>query len=596
MRARHLRHLITLAAAAILTACGGGGGGSSPTTRAPLPQVVSDTNPVGDRIDLRSRNYFPAAAGDSWTYDYIQNGVTTSNLVTRTVGSTTADGYTISERVGSALPDTETYRRTAAGLVMTDITDDSTPAAARTLIGEILMYPEPFYPTGATRSVVRQGDWGADVDGDGINESFRLEIAQQLVGLENMTLPLGAAESAHFRTVTALTLSPSSLANKSYTVTATEDTWWAPGIGLVQADRTAVDSSSATVIAPYRLRIASGTVGGTTLFEPPPDGTVTKLTLTHNALVFDATRNRYYASIPGSVAGTGNSIATIDASTGAVSNSLAVGSEPFEMAISPDGSALYVGLNGSGEVVKLSLPGMTEQYRTRLPTSYFFGRQLQAKSITVSPAEADVIAVSLFDPTISPGNAGVALVRTGALQPLIAGALPAVGGQVGPIAFDGIGATVYGFNEETSEYGLYAMSVRGDGLSVANHTGITMTYYVRNLDWTNRGILVHRSIYRGSDLALLGTAPHGRCRPLSTANRLVCIATTDTGLATGRLATVDATTFATVATPAFSVASNPPLPSQLVPGADGQVAIRLGSDYRTQPATAIWLFNSPMLQ
>ena len=90
MRARHLRHLITLAAAAILAACGGGGGGSSPTTRAPLPQVVSDTNPVGDRIDLRSRNYFPAAAGDSWTYDYIQNGVTTSNLVTRTVGSTTA--------------------------------------------------------------------------------------------------------------------------------------------------------------------------------------------------------------------------------------------------------------------------------------------------------------------------------------------------------------------------------------------------------------------------------------------------------------------------------------------------------------------------
>lgn len=73
MNTRPLRHLVTLAAAAIVAACGGGGGGggSSPTTRAPLPQVVSDTNPVGDRIDLRSRNYFPAAAGDSWTYDHI---------------------------------------------------------------------------------------------------------------------------------------------------------------------------------------------------------------------------------------------------------------------------------------------------------------------------------------------------------------------------------------------------------------------------------------------------------------------------------------------------------------------------------------------
>lgn len=34
-----------------------------------------------------------------------------------------------------------------------------------------------------------------------------------------------------------------------------------------------------------------------------------------------------------------------------------------------DGSALYVGLNGSGDVVKLSLPGMAEQWRTRLPNA-----------------------------------------------------------------------------------------------------------------------------------------------------------------------------------------------------------------------------------
>ena len=36
--------------------------------------------------------------------------------------------------------------------------------------------------------------------------------------------------------------------------------------------------------------------------------------------------------------------------------------------------------------------------------------------------------------------------------------------------------------------------------------------------------------------------------------------------------------------------------SQQTSSAAGQVAIRLGSNYRTQPATAIWLFNSPMLQ
>ena len=65
--------------------------------------------------------------------------------------------------------------------------------------------------------------------------------------------------------------------------------------------------------------------------------------------------------------GSGNSIATIDASTGAISYSAAVGAEPFALAMAADGSALYVGLNGSGDVVKLSLPGMAEQWRTRLP-------------------------------------------------------------------------------------------------------------------------------------------------------------------------------------------------------------------------------------
>lgn len=588
MRTKHLRNLIALAVAIMLTACGGGGG-SSPTTRAALPQVVSDTNPAGDRLDLRSSNDFPAAAGDSWTYDVIQNGTPTPSAITRSVSNTTADGYTIAESTSGALPETETYRRTSEGLVWVDITGTEVPTAARTLIGEILIYPEPFYPIGGTRRIVRQGDWGVDEDGDGINESFRLEITQQLVGLETMALPIGSTETAHFHTVIALTLSPSSLKETPYTATATEDTWWAPGIGLVQSDRSAVDSNNITLVIPHRLRIASGSVGGMTLFTPQPDGTVTKLSLTHNALVFDATRNRYYASIPGSVTGNGNSIATIDASTGAITYSAAIGSEPFALAMAPDGSALYAGLNGSGEVVKLSLPGLTEQYRTRLPTSYYFGTQLLAKSIAASPSEADVIAVSTYDPSLSPGSAGVVLVRAGAIQAQIAGGFPS-SSQIGPIAFDGTGTTVFGYNDETTEYGLYALSVRSDGLVVANKTGTTMGFGVRNVDWSSRGILVNNGLYRSSDLALLGTAPSSSCRTHSATNRLVCIA------GGGKLAVIDATTFATLATPAFSTASYPPTPDQLVPGAAGQVALRIDSPYKTWPATTIWLFNSAQLQ
>ena len=54
--------------------------------------------------------------------------------------------------------------------------------------------------------------------------------------------------------------------------------------------------------------------------------------------------------------------------------------------------------------------------------------------------------------------------------------------------------------------------------------------------------------------------------------------------------------FVTVGSPAFSVDAYPPTPDQLVPGTAGQVAMRFGSTYISQPATDLWLFTSPQLQ
>ena len=67
MKNHHLRIILLSVAVAILSACGGGGGSSGPAVRAALPRIVEDTVPAGERLDLRSRNYFPAVAGDTWT-------------------------------------------------------------------------------------------------------------------------------------------------------------------------------------------------------------------------------------------------------------------------------------------------------------------------------------------------------------------------------------------------------------------------------------------------------------------------------------------------------------------------------------------------
>src|SRR5262249_17252705 len=130
----------------------------------------------------------------------------------------------------------------------------------------------------------------------------------------------------------------------------------------------------------------------------------------------DSGRNVYYASVPGSVIGAGNSIATIDPATGQVTPSAPIGSEPGALALASDGSVLYVGLDGSGEVIRLALPSMTPQGRVRLAVDSSFG-STRAEAISVSPADATVAAVSMAYFGVSPRHAGVALLRDMVMQP-----------------------------------------------------------------------------------------------------------------------------------------------------------------------------------
>ncbi|HSI59955.1 MAG TPA: hypothetical protein VLA16_20525 [Ideonella sp.] len=258
------RAIVSAGLVAGLTACGGGGADLRPA----LPTLSQDTLPAGDRLDLRDDNYFPAAAGDSWTYTTYFNGdMVVDSQPVRTVTSSTANSFVIVETDG-AESQTTSYLRTNEGLVAVNPFGDIAPPAARSLIGDLLEYAEPFYAAGATRQMIRQGDWGADLDGDGVNESFRLVVSQTLVGFEDFTLPDGSvAEVARFRNVTALTLSPSDRDLAVTTATGTEEAWWAPGIGKV-ASSVVVTDAAGVPGGTQAFVLAGATVGGTVLFQP----------------------------------------------------------------------------------------------------------------------------------------------------------------------------------------------------------------------------------------------------------------------------------------------------------------------------------------
>ena len=588
-RTGHGSWCIALVLAGLLAGCGGGGGGAS--TREPLPPLSQDVLPAGARIDRIALDHFADQPGNTWTYDSTDTFNPGTSVVTRTASAGVGGDVVITE-TGGADAFSEIWRRTAEGLLQIQPLADLGIGGGADVPSSLLLYPEPFYPVGAQRQMIRQGSLGADLDGDGQADSFRIDIRQVLVGFESVTLPSGTlADVAHFRNVTRITVQPSDPEVDTVTLEGTEDSWWAPGIGLVRAVRAVSDGAGTPIGGVQTLVLTGGTVRGRTLFLPEPDGTLTVVAL---ALVYDSGRNHYYPSVRGSVPLHGNSIASIDPATGAVSYSGPVGSEPAALAISADGSVLYAGLDGSGDVLRLRLPDMVELGRTRLPAPDFYG-QLLAESIAVSPADPGVVAVSTRRVGISPRHGGVVLIRDDVLQPTMT--QDHTGSNL--LTFGSDGNSVYGYNNESTEFGLRRLAVLADGLQEVQvvDAGSSSGFSQTTLSYSPRGLLLGRALWQTPDLALLGThaAEGGLCRWHEGSARVVCLGTASSG--EDRFLTVaDPLSFVVQATPVFRTGYGQEPIAQIVPGPRGQVALRIGLVYVGTAAEAIWLFTTPALE
>jgi hypothetical protein len=580
-----------------LSACGGGGGGdaASAGSRAPLPYLVSDINPSGSRIDVQSRNYFLATTGDRWYYDVFQNGQSTSDQLTRSVTAVVSNGdVAIAETYRESTDTQIRYRQTADGIVIAPLSS-TTPQTVLNIVGSLLQYPQPFYAVGAERVVIRQGSWGEDLDGDGVPESFRFEFRQTLTGFETLTVAgLSIGDVAHFRNVVTFKVQPSDLTQDSYTVTTVENAWWGPGIGLMRYDRRVDGSDGEVIVSPYSLMVTGGVVSGETLFAPKPDGVVIKVQLPHNDLVYDKSRGVYYASVPGLVPVNGNRIAVIDATTGSVTfSATAVGSEPTRLSISADGSALFVGLNGAGQVIKLALPELSEQWRIALPVDAFLG-QMYAENIAVSPIDSDVLAISLRYFGVSPRHAGVVLYRGTALQ------TKRTQGHTGSnlIAFDGGGQYVYGVDTESYYYSVRRIAVLVDGLQ--EDLAVPASGYMpRALDLVNGRLAVGVKVYQTPELALFGTSPSlgGLCVWIGAGQKLVCASNNlNQGPIDAALDVVDANSFVVLASAIYQPGYKQNYLQQIVGGPPGTVAIRIATEVAPQNIDGIWLFKNPTFQ
>lgn len=181
--------------------------------------------------------------------------------------------------------------------------------------------------------------------------------------------------------------------------------------------------------------------------------------LTVRHLQSDTARGRIYATVPGSVPGIGNSVAIINPANATIVSTIPVGSEPDVMALSADGGYLYVGLDGAQSIARVNLATGTVDQTLMLGADTLYGAEV-AGSISVSPANSTAIAVARAFPTIVPDQAGVAIFSNGTMLPN--STAKNVGS--GTIAYCNSGSTLYGFDNQTSGFGFYTMSVNGSGV------------------------------------------------------------------------------------------------------------------------------------
>ena len=600
-----------IALGALTAGCGGGGApvpvespvtpslvpNNAPPIRAALPVVKETKIPVGKRVDVSALNYFPSAIGDHWVYSVVKEGVLQQNVAERSVSASSLQGFTVALRQ-DLVTSTLQYLNSPDGHVAPSPLG-TLPSGAANIIGSILVYPIPFFPVGTEYRVVRQGDWGADLDGDGVSESFRLEWVHSYLGVEDYTLPLsqGTGEAAHLRNTIRLTLSPSSLRIDPVTVESVEDSWWMPNSGPVKfAIRTVGPTGS---VSNETLEISFGTVAGEPLFKPKPDGTSAKFQLKHNDLVFDAVRNLYYASISSSSATFPDRIAVIDAVAKTViySGNFTPGSDPSAMAVSNDGSTLYVGLEGTGDVVKLKLPEMTEISRTTLPTDLTFG-QTVAKSIAVSTLDNNVLAIPLSSATFG-GSRGIVLIRNGVIQPTVMSS-----GDTSHVAFDPSASVLFGYNGYSTASELRRISVLPDGLA-------ELFFVTADFEWSPRipmyspafGLALGSGVYDPNTLALKGKLASGAhsCILHSVPGQIVCLdSSAPAGMAVnyiGKLVVSDGTTYATTANLRYAALTlYDEAAKRIVSGPKGQLALSFGVGvFCSKSGNSIWLFESPAL-
>jgi hypothetical protein len=178
-----------------------------------------------------------------------------------------------------------------------------------------------------------------------------------------------------------------------------------------------LDPTLLNAVGTIPVTVGNPTPGGGAS-APYPMIAYLSIPLTASALTVDPVGGLLYAAIPASATLNPSTIIPINPATGALNSPIAVSSDPQRLAISDDGSELYVATS-AGVLQRINLSTMAIERTFNLPVDPEFG-QTYVQEMHVVPGSPQSIVVELFD-IADPPEDGAALYNDSGLVNWIPG-------------------------------------------------------------------------------------------------------------------------------------------------------------------------------
>ena len=193
----------------------------------------------------------------------------------------------------------------------------------------------------------------------------------------------------------------------------------------------------------------------------PPITRQSTIALVARDLAYDSTRQLLYASVASTDRSYGNRVVAIDPVGGTVRSSVFVGSEPNRLAISDNGQFLYVGIDGARSIRRVVLKDLTAELQFPAKAAVWTA-SFVADDMEVPPGQPHTVVIAIGNPNSGPRLTGIVVFDDGVPRPEVAPPPGNPGGHV--ITYSDVPTTLYGYNNENTEFGFRQMEVESNGI------------------------------------------------------------------------------------------------------------------------------------